>query len=196
MKTEFHQDRFDKWGTRRGLPVDRYSTRIQKDLNTIPFPDIRKIESTYFWGKAGTGKTINAIHLMLSHMRMCYSTLLVEENCYMDIGECLFITVPEFLNELKKTFQDTYVSTEFEILDKYSNADFLVLDDFGVEKTSDWSYSVLYLLLNRRYENMKPTVITSNLSLSQIATKLEDERITSRINSMCKVLECTKIYRK
>jgi len=186
-KSEFNQARWDNWGSRK-RPIDEFSLRIQKDLQTIPFPDIKKLESIYYWGDVGTGKTIKAIHMMLSYPRMNYAHCIIDNNWK-------FITVPELLIEIKKTYLPGSFISEFDVLDKYSEAEFLVLDDFGVEKTTDWTYQLLYTLINRRYENMKYTVITSNLSLEELAEKLDDERLTSRIKAMCTIVECTKQYR-
>lgn len=45
-----------------------------------------------------------------------------------------------------------------------TNPELVVLDDIGREKASDWTSEVLYELVNRRYEAMRPTMATSNLS--------------------------------
>jgi DNA replication protein DnaC len=44
------------------------------------------------------------------------------------------------------------------------DAPVLVVDDLGVEKTSPWVEEVNFRLVNRRYENCRPTLFTSNLS--------------------------------
>ncbi len=38
-----------------------------------------------------------------------------------------------------------------------------VLDDLGREKTSDWTAETIYSIVNARYEDMLPTIVTSNL---------------------------------
>ena len=80
-------------------------------------------------------------------------------------------------------------------MDKYGDYHLLVLDDFGVEKISDWSYQLLYMLINRRYNNLKTTIFTSNFSLEQIAQQLGDDRLTSRIQHMCDVQKFEGDYR-
>ena len=64
----------------------------------------------------------------------------------------------------------------------------LILDDMGAEKTSEWSIQTLYSIIDRRYRDEKQTLITSNLTLDEIAEKVGD-RIASRIAGMCKVVE-------
>jgi DNA replication protein DnaC len=180
----------------------KFSKRIEVDLQKIPFKEA-PIESAYIYGKIGSGKTINAIFRILSYIKECiYSE---KEQFW----ESSFITVPELLLKFKQsyTIQKTKPNddekdekgplTEYQLLEYYSNVDFLVLDDFGVERTTDWSFQLLYILINRRYENMKITVITSNYSLEALAEKLGDERITSRIQQMCKIYQTSdKNYRE
>jgi DNA replication protein DnaC len=100
----------------------------------------------------------------------------------------LFISVPELLLQLRGTFNKSDAETsEQELLEKYSNAKVLYLDDLGTEKPSDWAISTLFLLIDRRYSEMLRTVISSNLSLDQLADRLDD-RIASRIAGMCEVV--------
>jgi DNA replication protein DnaC len=107
----------------------------------------------------------------------------------------LFISVPELLLEIRGTFGQRYIDpdsgppdTEASIISFYSRYKVLYLDDLGAEKASDWVRSTLYLLINRRYENERRTVISSNLSLDQLADQLDD-RIASRISEMCKIVK-------
>jgi DNA replication protein DnaC len=46
----------------------------------------------------------------------------------------------------------------------------VVLDDLGREKTSDWTAEVIYTIVNARYERMLPTLVTTNLTGSELAT--------------------------
>lgn len=45
----------------------------------------------------------------------------------------------------------------------------VVLDDLGREKASDWTGEIVYALVNSRYENRLPTLVTSNLSPGDLA---------------------------
>ena len=51
----------------------------------------------------------------------------------------------------------------------------------GAEKTTDWSITTLYIILDRRYRNNKPTLITTNLNLKEIENNL-GSRIASRLS--------------
>ena len=73
-------------------------------------------------------------------------------------------------------------------MDRYATVQHLVLDDLGAEKSSDWATQILYLIINERYENMRPIIITSNLTIKALGTKMGDDRLSSRINGMCEII--------
>ncbi|MFJ3905746.1 ATP-binding protein [Streptomyces sp. NPDC090025] len=59
----------------------------------------------------------------------------------------------------------------------------LLLDDLGATKTSEWTEEVTYRLINHRYEHLRPTLITSNLTTDALRTALGD-RVSSRLAQM------------
>jgi hypothetical protein len=77
---------------------------------------------------------------------------------------------------------------EMGLIEKYAGSRCLIMDDLGVEKTSKWSMQALYSIIDRRYRDERQTLVTSNLTLNEIAEKVGD-RIASRIAGMCKVVE-------
>lgn len=123
-------------------------------------------------GAPGTGKT----HLAVSVLRE-----LVRESKVKDRSDARFVPVPELLAEIRACYRDGGPD-ERDIMDKYSRLPYLVLDDLGAEKTTEWSITTLYLIIDRRYRGVLPTVVTTNLSLEQIADNLS-ERISSRLAS-------------
>lgn len=48
-------------------------------------------------------------------------------------------------------------------LRRFSEVQYLLLDDLGTAKTSEWTEEVTYRLINYRYNHCLPTIITSNL---------------------------------
>lgn len=69
------------------------------------------------------------------------------------------------------------------VLRKYSRITLLVLDDLGASKASEWTEEINYRLINYRYENELPTLITSNLPAKQIPSAL-GQRVSSRLAEM------------
>ena len=99
-----------------------------------------------------------------------------------------FLPVPELMLEFKHSYSRNANETETQVLARYSNIKILALDDLGAERVSDWSIQMLYLLIDRRYREMRQTLISSNMSLSEIAESFDD-RIASRISEMCQIVK-------
>ncbi|MFD5766197.1 ATP-binding protein [Streptomyces sp. NPDC127049] len=59
----------------------------------------------------------------------------------------------------------------------------LLLDDLGAAKTSEWTEELTYRLINHRYEHLRPTLITSNLTTDTLRAALGD-RVASRLAQM------------
>ncbi|MEU9470480.1 ATP-binding protein [Streptomyces avermitilis] len=67
----------------------------------------------------------------------------------------------------------------------YRNASVLLVDDLGAErKPTEFTEEINFRLINWRYENHLPTLITSNLVPKEISERLGD-RVTSRLIEMC-----------
>jgi len=181
-------DRRTRWTENFSKHIRIFPERLQKDLLEIKLPAITDVHSTYFWGAPGTGKTIKAANLLLNWNRNNFVELISATSA--------FITVPELLYSIKATYKPNPTTTEDAILQKYSSVDLLVLDDLGAQNTTDWSYQILYLIINRRYESMRTTIVTSNYDLDELGSLMEDGRIPSRLEQMCEVLETTKQHRK
>lgn len=88
----------------------------------------------------------------------------------------LFHTVPDLLDGLRAAFssQDTSFEERFE---EVRRAPLLVLDDLGTQNATEWAREKLFQILNHRYVNHLPTVLTTNLALEEI-----EARIRSRIS--------------
>ena len=69
-------------------------------------------------------------------------------------------------------------------MDEFCECDLLIMDDVGAGKITDWSIDITYRLINSRYNADKPTIVTSNLELDDLA-KLIGGRIVSRLQVMC-----------
>ena len=59
----------------------------------------------------------------------------------------------------------------------------LLLDDLGAAKASEWVEEITYRLINRRYNLVLPTLITTNLAIADLRAHLGD-RVTSRLAQM------------
>lgn len=83
--------------------------------------------------------------------------------------------------QMSRDFKEYRMQYNEEILEKYISAEFLFIDDLGTETIyKNITIELLYHLLNERQLRKLPTIITSNLDLSEIRDRY-DERIFSRI---------------
>ncbi|MBP7527128.1 MAG: ATP-binding protein [Syntrophorhabdaceae bacterium] len=121
-------------------------------------------------GDTGTGKT----HLAVGVLRE-----LVRNGHIRYADDARFVPVPELLADIRACYRPGGPD-ERDIMDRYSRLKYLVLDDLGAEKTSEWSISTLYLIIDRRYRDMRPTIVTTNLSMKEIPAIL-GQRISSRL---------------
>lgn len=126
------------------------------------------------YGKEGTGKTHVAIGILKEVIAKGHSGL--------------YWNVPELFLELRRTMSHSTEVDEATIIDEAVETDLLVLDDLGAEKASEYVMDRLYVLINGRYENDLPTIITTNRSLEELQSQI-GARIVSRISEMCVRIE-------
>ena len=100
-----------------------------------------------------------------------------------------FVYVPKLLRKIRRAFRDDYQGPdELALISRYAEElPYLVLDDIGVEKITDWARQTLDVIFYERDAHNLATVITSNLSPDEIEKKI-DARISSRIAGMGKIL--------
>jgi DNA replication protein DnaC len=87
----------------------------------------------------------------------------------------LFLTVPDLLDMLRFSYdsEDTTFENRFN---EIRNASLLILDDFGTQNATGWAQEKLFQIINYRYINKLPLVVTTNLSLDEL-----DARFRSRL---------------
>lgn len=143
------------------MAMQRYVNDFEKNKNI----------SILLTGKVGTGKTA-----------ICYWTLkqLLKKGYKAEL-----ITINNIFSNIKSTYNPTAIDTEKSYIDKLTRLDLLIIDDIGTEKMSDWSYPILYQIINSRYENLKATIFNSNIEVKEFY-KYWDERFVSRIIEMVK----------
>lgn len=95
--------------------------------------------------------------------------------------ETIFLTVPDLLDWLRYSYQskDETFEDRFEEL---RNAHLLVLDDLGAQNATGWAEEKIFQIINYRYLNRLPTVITTNTDLDDL-----DGRISSRLQDADRV---------
>lgn len=131
-------------------------------------------DGLYIEGTNGTGKT---------HLAAAIALQLIGEGI-----PVICKTSSDLLGDIKKSFS-AEGAREHEVLDVYKRVDLLIIDDLGKEQCSDWSMSTLYSILNDRYEDMRPTIVTTNYNTEQLTSALtprgfDDTKIVAIISRL------------
>lgn len=150
-------------------------TEVEKVINRVKIlrsPNEMK-NSLYIQGGTGRGKTLLAC-VIFNHF-------------FKHNAGCVFVNV----SELVKRIRDGIATGEPYSIDRLLNSSLLVLDDLGAEKTTDFVEQVLYDLINALDANGNKIIITSNISMKELASSypMNGERIYSRLKGMCAVLK-------
>jgi DNA replication protein DnaC len=111
----------------------------------------------------------------------------------------LFYDTRDLLRVIRSTYNPTVKTAEMDVLRPVMEADLLVLDDMGSEKTSEWVEETMNLIVNTRYNERRHTIFTSNYDDTPDDADLESSdftlkerigfRIHSRLHEMCDFLE-------
>lgn len=134
----------------------------------------------YLFGNKGTGK---------SHLTACMSNDLI--NNYYTV---LYTNFSEISKYIRGTFNKAN-ETEYDFLERLSSIDFLFIDDFGTEIVTKnnqdvWLQEKVFEVINKRYNNNKPIIFTSNYSLRELIEErgIADKTV-DRINEMCEIMK-------
>jgi len=109
----------------------------------------------------------------------------------------LFYDTRDLLRVIRSTYNPLVRTAEMDVLRPVMEAELLVLDDIGSEKTSEWVEETMNLIVNTRYNERRHTIFTSNYE--DMPEETEDNsqtlkerigfRIHSRLHEMCEFLE-------
>ena len=119
-----------------------------------------------FMGPAGVGKT----HLAVSVIKD-----LIEKGF-----AGLFYEFGSLLKEIQDSYNPVSKSSELKVLAPVFQADVLVLDELGATIPTDWVRDTMYQIINKRYNDNKLTIFTTNYSDKN---KELEERVTYRLRS-------------
>lgn len=128
-------------------------------------------------GTVGIGKT---------HLAVAIGRALAERGFW-----CYWRNFAKVCTEIKASWKGVGSYSEAMIKQPLLDKAPLILDDLGAEmrdKTDQgWTTELVYEIVQTRYEAMLPTIITTNLTLEDIADRYTD-RTASRLAEMCEVV--------
>lgn len=137
-------------------------------------------------GDNGVGKT---------HLACSIANKLIENGIPIIYG-----TLINLLAELRNSYDTDNNISEMEIIKLYENVDLLIIDDLGKEKPSEWGLEKLFTIINSRYENNLPVIITTNYNQNSLVERLSlngeietAKSIISRLYEMCYLVKIDDI---
>lgn len=152
---------------------------IKKYVNKLIDGDTNK--GLFITGAYGVGKT---------YLAACIANEVIKNG-----KTVVFGTLIQLLDFIRDSYKDSEVTNK-DYLSLYSNVDLLIIDDLGKEKPTDWVLEKLFLIVNNRYNNYLPIVITTNYNRSQLRERLcinnnysIVDSIISRLYEMCGGIE-------
>jgi DNA replication protein DnaC len=124
--------------------------------------------SMIFCGKPGTGKT---------HLAYGIVNVLQEQKV-----KAAFTTAADMTSSVKTAIREPYEDnlSARDVTDEYARLELLVIDEVGVQVDSDAERRIFFDIINKRYEEMMPTILLSNLIIDEL-TKFIGERVADRM---------------
>jgi len=123
------------------------------------FPKAVELGASFlFCGKPGTGKTHLACAIG-NHVMNAFGS------------SVSFVTVFEVIQRVKATYGGGEKS-ESDVMRSFAQVDLLILDEVGVQFGTEFEKVIITDIINRRYSDMRPTIILSNLTSDELSEYL------------------------
>ena len=146
-------------------PVIRMAQNYVKNWKRVKAENLGLL----FWGDVGTGK---------SYAAACIANALLE------------MRIPVLMTNFSKMLNQMgglYSEERFSYISSLSGFSLLIIDDLGIERSTDYAKEQVYSIIDERYKSGLPVIVTTNLTIEDLRcpSQLADARIYSRILEMC-----------
>lgn len=116
-------------------------------------------------GRTGTGKT---------HLACAIARNLLQHNKHVR-----YITTADLAENIMQAWREDDKTQKGEIA-KFADYDVLILDEYGLHDQHEKRLEIIHQVLYARYDNMKPSIVISNMTIEQLQQNLGD-RLWSRL---------------
>ena len=129
----------------------------------------RRGTSMIFLGNLGTGKT---------HLAVAIAQVMLKRG-----HTVMYEVAAEMVTRLRNSMRNDAKVSGSDLLDMYGTIDLLVLDEFGIQASSDDVKAHLTTVLDKRYRNGKPTILISNFDAKDFVEYVGD-RVADRLREI------------
>ncbi len=121
------------------------------------------------WGDVGTGKSFAAA---------CIANALLESGV-----PVLMTNFSKILNQMGSMYSEE----RYRYIASFNAYDLLIIDDLGIERSTEYALEQVYAVIDERYKAKKPLIITTNQPLKELRNpdNLAYARIYSRVLELC-----------
>ncbi len=181
IQTEIDDARIPQRFAKASLDTFETRTSALKELKKkakkyVEEYSLENSKGLYIYGQTGVGKTHIAVGILKALIARGF--------------EGVFYNVVDLLDAIRSTYDPKNSGIPKNRLERDLKRQIIVLDDFGMQKMSSWVADRLYALINRRYQDCKTIVITSNITMQDVRNSVQvDRSLASRIIDMCVEIE-------
>ena len=159
-----------------GTPIKLADT-VHRYIETLIGAEAEPRRGCLLYGNPGTGKTLLGC-IAINELMLRWTKP----------GRYLSLSL-KYFQKLRDTYSEESVryGQTWQILEELCNMPYLILDDFGIQRGTEWEMEMLYDLVDARYGDERFTVVTTNKPLEEIKA-LSQGRIYSRLVEMCQLI--------
>ncbi|MDE2422301.1 MAG: ATP-binding protein [Gammaproteobacteria bacterium] len=118
-------------------------------------------------GNSGTGKT---------HLAACIARYATRK-----LVRCTYLPSASFMSEIRLSWDFKFRSKhDFEIIEYYGRVPVLIIDELGIGDSVKSQHDLWSFLIDQRYRDLLPTIITTNLTVTELQAQITLQRMHRR----------------
>ena len=178
MDKKFENETFEKWDFNKGKK-SMYNVGVRY---CDKFQEAKKEGLGFlFYGTPGNGKT--------------YLSNSIANRLLSQMHSVICVSINALLERIRETYSKWGQEGEWEILKALSLADLLIIDDLGTEQDTEWSRSRIYNIIDNRYRNGLPLIVSTNKSIDQLKNMYHERTIDRLLEMATPILNDSKSIR-